>query len=171
MVNKGGKVEAVTDFMFSGSKITADNDCSHEIKRHLFLGGWGGAGNYDKPRQHIEKQRLHFSDNCLYSQSYGFSSSHVQMWDLNHKKGWVPKKRFQMVLLEKTLESLLNCKGIKSVTPKRNQHWIFIGRIDGWSRSSNTLATRCKESIQRERPWFWKRLRAWGEGSHRGYGG
>ena len=76
MVNKGGKVEAVTDFMFSGSKITADNDCSHEIKRHWFLGQGGGgggggevAGNYDKPRQHIEKQRLHFSDNCLYSQS------------------------------------------------------------------------------------------------------
>ena len=101
----------------------------------------------------------------------GFSSSHVQMWDLNHKKGWVPKKCFWMVLLEKTLESLLNCKRIKSVTPKGNQHWIFIGRIDGWSWSSNTLATRCKESIQRERPWFWKRLRAWGEGSHRGYGG
>ena len=76
MVNKVGKVETVTNFMFSGSKITTDNGCSHEIKRHLFL---GGGGDYDKPRQNIEKQRHHFADNCLHSQSYGFSSSHVQV--------------------------------------------------------------------------------------------
>ena len=65
------KVETVTDFISLGSKITADGDCSHEIKRHLLL------GSYDKPRQHIKKQKHHFADKGLYSQRYGFSSSHV----------------------------------------------------------------------------------------------
>ena len=67
------KVETVTDFISLGSKITADGDCSHEIKRHLLL------GSYDKPRQHIKKQKHHFADKGLYSQRYGFSSSHVWM--------------------------------------------------------------------------------------------
>ena len=71
---EGGKVEAMTDFIFLGSKITADCDCSHEIKT---LGPW--KGSYDKPRQHIKKQRNHFADKGLYSQSYGFSSNHVWM--------------------------------------------------------------------------------------------
>ena len=76
-----------------------------------------------------------------YSQSYGFSSSHVQMWELDHKVSWAPKNWcFQTVVLEKTLESPLDCKEIKPVNPKGNQLWIFIGRT-GWSWSSNTLAT------------------------------
>ena len=67
----------------------------------------------------------------LYSQSYGFSSSHVRMWELDHKEGWVLKNWcFQTVLLEKTLESPLDCKEIKPVNPKGNQPWIFIGRTD-----------------------------------------
>ena len=65
----GETVEIVTDFIFLRSKITADDDCSHEIKKH----------HYDKPRQHIKKQRHHFPDKGPYSLSYGFSSSHVQM--------------------------------------------------------------------------------------------
>ena len=69
----GETMEAVTDFIFLGSKITADGDCSHEIKRHLLL------GSYDKPRQCIKKQRHHFVNKGLYSHSYGFSSSHVWM--------------------------------------------------------------------------------------------
>ena len=80
----GETMEAVTDFIFLGSKITADGDCSHEIKRHLLL------GSYDKPRQCIKKQRHHFTEKGLYSQRYGFSSSHVCMWELAHKEGWVP---------------------------------------------------------------------------------
>ena len=71
---EGQKVEAVTDFIFSGSKITADCDCSHEIKR---LAPW--KKSFEKPRQYIKKQRHHIADKGLYSQSYGFSSSHVQM--------------------------------------------------------------------------------------------
>ena len=64
----------------------------------------------------------------LFSQSYGFSSSHVWMWELDHKGGWVLKNFcFQTVVLEKILESLLDCKEIKSVNPKGNQSWIFIG--------------------------------------------
>ena len=69
----GETVETVLDFIFLGSKITADGDCSHEIKRHLLL------GSYDKPRQHIKKQKHHFADKGLYSRSCDFSSSHVQM--------------------------------------------------------------------------------------------
>ena len=70
------KVEAVEDFLFLGSKFTADGDCSHEIKRHFLL-SWKKI--YDKPRQHFKKQRHHLAHKGPYSQSYGFSSSHVQM--------------------------------------------------------------------------------------------
>ena len=87
--------------------------------------------SYDKPKQHIAKQRNHFVDKALYSQSYGFSGSHVQMWELDHKEGWVLKKWcLQTVVLEKTLESPLDCKEIKPVNPKGIQPWIFIGSID-----------------------------------------
>ena len=75
------------------------------------------------------KQRHHFTNKGLYSQSYGLSSSHVRMWDLDHKEGWVPKNWcFRIVVLEKTLESPLDCKELKLVNPKGNQPWIFIGR-------------------------------------------
>ena len=70
----GKTTETVTDFIFLGSKITADGDCSHEIKRHLLL-----KKSYDQPRQHIKKWRHYFSDKGPYSQRYGFSSSHVWM--------------------------------------------------------------------------------------------
>ena len=86
---------------------------------------------YDKPRQHIKKQRHHFTNKGSSSQSYRFSSSHVWMWELDHKKGWTPKNWcFQTVVLEKTLESPLDCKGSKPVNPVGNQSWIFIGRTD-----------------------------------------
>ena len=85
----------------------------------------------DKPRQHIKKQRHHFVDKGLYSQSYGFSSSQVQMWELDHKEGRVPRNWcLWTVVLEKTLESPLDCKEIQLVHPKGNQSWIFIGRTD-----------------------------------------
>ena len=75
-------METVTDFIFGGSKITADGDCSHEIKKTI--APW--KKSYDQPRQHIKKQRHYFADKDLYSQSYGFSSSHVWMWELDHKE-------------------------------------------------------------------------------------
>ena len=87
--------------------------------------------SYDKPRQCIKKQRHHFANKAPYSQSYGFSRSHVWMWELDHKGGWAPKNWcFWIVVLEKTLESLLDSKEIKPVNPKGNQPWIFIGRTD-----------------------------------------
>ena len=86
---------------------------------------------YDKPRQHIKKQKYHFVDKGLYSQSYGLSSSHVWMWELDPKEGWVPKNwYFQIVVLKKTLESPLDSKEIRPVNSKENQPWILIGRTD-----------------------------------------
>ena len=80
---------------------------------------------------HIKKQRHHFANKGPYSQSYGFSSSHVQIWELDHKEGWVPKNWcVWTVVLEKTLESPLDCKEVKLVSPKGNQSWIVIGRTD-----------------------------------------
>ena len=85
----------------------------------------------DKPKQHIKKQRHYFADKDPSSQSYGFSSTHVGMWELDNRKGWAPKNWFlRTVVLEKTLESPLDCKEFKPVNPKGNQHWIFIGRAD-----------------------------------------
>ena len=87
--------------------------------------------SYEKPRQHIKKQRHHFADKGPYGQSYGFSSSHVQMWQLDHKEGWVPKNWcLWTIVLEKTLESPLDCKNIQPGNPKGNQPWIFTGRTD-----------------------------------------
>ena len=86
--------------------------------------------SYDKPNN-IKKQKHHFADKGLYSQSYGFSSGHVRMWELDHKEDWEPKNWcFKIVVLEKTLESPLDCTEIKPVNPKGNQPWIFTGRTD-----------------------------------------
>ena len=82
-------------------------------------------------RQHIRMQRHYFANKVPSSQSYGFSSSHVCMWGLDHKESWGPKNWcFWTVVLEKTLKSLLDFKEFQSVHPKGNQSWIFIGRTD-----------------------------------------
>ena len=87
--------------------------------------------NYDQPRQHIQKQRHYFVNKGQSSQGYGFSSSQVWMWELDYKESWTPKNLcFWTVVLEKTLESPLDCKEIQPVHPKGNQSWIFIGRTD-----------------------------------------
>ena len=85
--------------------------------------------NYDQPRQHIKKQRHYFANKGPSSQSYGFSSSHVWMWELDHKESWVPKNWCFWTVVLKTLESPLDWK-IKPVNPKGNHSWIFIGRTD-----------------------------------------
>ena len=113
------KVEAVTDFIFLGSKITVVS-AAMKLKT---LSPW--KESYDRPKQCIKKQRHHFADKGLYSQSHGFSSSHVWMWELiQGLKNWC----FWTVVLEKTLESPLDCKEIKSVKPKGHIPWIFIER-------------------------------------------
>ena len=110
---EGGKVETVTDFTFLGSQITADNDCYHEIKRRMLLG------------RDITLPAKVCIVSCV------FSSSCARMWKLDHKEGWVPKNWcFRTVVLEKTLESPLDCKEIQPVNPKGNQPCIFIGRTD-----------------------------------------
>ena len=87
--------------------------------------------SYDQPRQHIKKQRHYFANKGPYSQNYSFSSSHVWMWQLDYKESWAPKNWcFWTVVLEKTLESPLDCKEIQPVHLKGTQSWIFIGRTD-----------------------------------------
>ena len=87
--------------------------------------------SYDQPRQHIKKQRLDFASKGPSSQGYGFSSSHVWMWELDYRESWVPKNWcFWTVVLEKTLESPLDCKEIQPVHRKGDQSWVFTGRTD-----------------------------------------
>ena len=105
----GETVETVSDFIFLGSKITADGDCSHEIKRRLLL------ESYDQPKQHIKKQRHYFANKGPSSQGYGFSSGHVWIWELDCEEGWLPKNWcFWTVVLEKTLEIPLEIQPVHS---------------------------------------------------------
>ena len=87
--------------------------------------------SFDQPRQPIKKQRHYFANKGPSSQGYGFFSRHVWMWELDCEEGWEPKNWcFWTVVLEKTLESPLDCKEIQPVNPKGDQSWIFIGRTD-----------------------------------------
>ena len=87
--------------------------------------------SYDQPRQHIKKQKYYFANKDLSSQGYGFSSGHVWMWDLDYKESWAPKNWcFWTVVLEKTLESPLDCKEIQPVHSEGDQPWDFFGRND-----------------------------------------
>ena len=102
-------METVRDFIFLGSKMTADGDCTHEIKRHLLLGR-KTMNNLDS----ILKSRHYFANKDPSSQSYSFSSSHVWMWELNHKEGWARKNWcLWIMVLERTLESPLDCEETK----------------------------------------------------------
>ena len=86
--------------------------------------------SYDKPRQHVKKQRHHFADKGPYSQSYCFSSSDVWVWELDYKKGWGPKNWcIWTTVLERTLKRPLDSKEIKPVNPKGNQPSIYIGEL------------------------------------------
>ena len=86
--------------------------------------------SYDQSRQHIKRQRHYFANKGPSSQSYGFSSSHVCMWELDYKEGWASKNWCFWTVVLKTLESPLDCKEIQPFHPKGNQSWIFIGRTD-----------------------------------------
>ena len=98
-----------------------------KLKRCLLF----GKKRYGQFRQHIKKQRHYFAYKRSYSQSYGFSCGHVWMWELDCEESWALKNWcFWTVVLEKTLESPLDCKEIQPVHPKGNQSWIFIGWTD-----------------------------------------
>ena len=124
---EGEKKEIATDFTFLGFKITANGDFSHEIKRYLLLGG-KAMTNLDSI---LKGRDITLLTKVWIIKTMVFSSSHVWMWELDHKEGWATKNWcFQIVVLEKTLENPLDSKEIKLVNPKGNQSWIFIGRTD-----------------------------------------
>ena len=160
---EGETVETATHFILGGSKIASDGDCSHEIKRCFLF----GRKAMTKLHSILKSRDITLSTKKdLYSLSYGFSSSHVWMWELDHKESWVPKNWcFWTVVLEKTLESILDCKEIQPVHPKGSQSWIFIGRTDAEAE------TWCEEPTHWKRPWSWERLKAGGEGDNRGWDG
>ena len=109
--------------------------------------------SYDQPRQHIKKQRHYFANKGLSSQSFGFSSSHAWMWKLDYKESLVPKNWcFWTVVLEKTLESPLDCKEIQPVHPKGNQSLIFIGSTDAEAETSIFCPPDAKNWLLRKDP-------------------
>ena len=123
----GETMEIVRDFISGGSKITAYGDCGHEIKRCVLL----GRKAMTKLDSILKSRDISLLTKVRLNQSYGFSSSHMKMWELDYKESWVPKNWcFWTVVLEKILESPLDCKEIQPVNPKRKQSWIFIGRTD-----------------------------------------
>ena len=118
----GETIETVSDFIFLGSKITADGDCRNEIKRYLLF--------WRKVMTHVDSI-LKSRDITLYQQNYiyGFSSSHVLMWELDHKEGWVPKKDW--VPTKWCFRTVMSgSKEIKLVNPEGNLSWIITGRTD-----------------------------------------
>ena len=118
-------VGTVSDFILGGSKITADGDCSQEIKWRLLFGRKAMTNLVS-----IWKSRDNFASKVPSCQSFGFSSSHVWVWELDYKESWVPKNWcFWIAVLEKTLESPSDCKEIQPVN-KGNQSWMFIGRTE-----------------------------------------
>ena len=123
----GETMETVTDFILGGLQ----NHCRWWLQpwNKKMLTPW--KKSYDQPRQHIKKQRHDFANKNLSSQGYGFSSGLVWMWELDCEESWVLKNWcFWTVVLEKTLESPLDCKEIQPIHPKGDQSWIFIGRTD-----------------------------------------
>ena len=162
----GETMETAADYFLGGSKITADGDFSHEIKRHLLLGR-KVMSNLDS----ILKSRHYFANKGPSSQGYGFSSGHVWMWELDYKEGWMPKNWcFWIVILEKTLESPWTAKkSNQSILEEislgvhwKDWHWIW---------NFNTVATWCEELTHLKRLWCWERLKAGGEGDNRGWDG
>ena len=141
-------METVKDFIFLGSKITVDDDCSHKIR--CLLLGRKVMTNLDSI---LKNRDIYFANKGLSSQSHGFSSNHVWMWELDHKEGWALKNWcFRTLLLEKTLESPLDSKEIKPVKPKGNQPRIFTGRIDAKAEASILWPPDAKNWLIRKDP-------------------
>ena len=159
-----GKQWQQWETVFLGSKITADGDCTHETK----------ACSMEKNlcKLSILKSRHYFGDTGPYSPSYCFSNSRVWIWELDHKQSWVPKNWcLWTVVLEKILESPLDCKEIQPVNPKGNMSWIFIGRTDVetetpilghlMQRDNSLEKTLMLGQIEGRRRRVWQRMRCW----------
>ena len=157
MANRWGKRKQWQTLFWGGSKMV--------IAAMKLKDAW--KKSYDQPRQQIKKQRHYFADHHTYSQSYGFSRSHVLIWELDHKEGRTLKNRwFWTGVLEKMLKSPLDSKEIKPVNLKGNQPWILIGRTDAeveapilWPPDANIW------------PWCWGKLKAEGEEGYWGWHG
>ena len=149
-------MEIVREFNFGGSKITANGDCSHEIKRCLLLGNktrknldsvWKSSDITLLTKVHIVKAMVFLVI------TYGC--------ELDHKEGWALKNWcFQIVVLEKTLESPLDSKEIRPVNPKGNQPWIFIGRTDAEAETPILWPPDANSHTHWKRPWLWERMKA-----------
>ena len=125
--------------------------------------------SYDQPRQHIKKQRYYFSNKGSSSQSSGFSSRHVRMWELHYKENWTLKNWcFWTVVLEKILESPLDCEEIQPVHPKGNQSWIFTGSTDVGAEIPILWPPNAKNWLIWKRPWCWERVKAGGKRRRQG---
>ena len=163
-----GKLETMKDY-FPGLQ----NHCKRWLKPWNWETFVPWKKIYHQPRQHIKKQRRYCADKGPSSQSYAFSSSHVWMWELDHKEGWTLRNWcFWTMVLEKALESPLNCKEIKPVNPIGNQYFLNIHWKNWcWSWNSNTLATWCEEPTHWKRPWCWEKQKAGREGEDRGWDG
>ena len=159
-------METMRDCIFLGSKITADGDCSHELKRCLFLRR-KAMTNLDSI---LKKQRHHFANKGPSGQSFGFSGSHVWMWEWDYKESWRPQNWFfWTVVSEKTLESPLDCKEIQPFNPKGNQSWIIIERTDAeaeipilWhlmGRTDSLAKTLILGNIEGRRRKGWQKMR------------
>ena len=171
----GEIVETVRNFIFLGSKITADVTVAMKLKRCLILGR-KDMNNLDSI---LKSRDITLSTKVQSSQSYGISSSHVWMWELDYKESWVPKNWcFWTVVLEKTFfffgedtwESLWLQRDLTSPSQRKpvlNIHWKYWC----WSWNSKTLATWCEELTHWKGPWCWERLKAGGEGAKRGWDG
>ena len=126
----------------------------------------------DQPRQHIKKQRHYFANKGSSSQGYGFSSSHVRMWELDCNDSWALKNWcFWTAVLEKTLESPLDSKEIQPVYPKGYQSWVFIGRTDVEAETPTVWPPDVKNWLNQKILWCWEWLEVEGEGDDRGWDG
>ena len=155
----------MTDFIFLGSKITADQWLQPwNFKKRLTP--W--KENHNKSRQCLKKQGHCFADKGPNSQSYGFSSGHVWMWELDHKEGWAPKNWcfwtgcWIRLLRVRWIAGGSNQSILKEINPEYSLERLMLK----WS--SNPLATWCKELTHWKRPWYWEILKEGGEGDDRG---
>ena len=155
----GETMETMTDFIFLGSKITEDHDCNHEIERCLLLGGkvMTNLNSILKSRDITLPTKV-----CLVKDMV-FSSSNVWMWELDYKESWALKSWcFWTVVLEKTLESPLDCKEIQPVHPKGDQSCVFIGRTNAEAETPILWPPHAKNWLTGKDPdagkdWRWEK--------------